>query len=219
MYDYNAFAAMPEHGAGVAGVFLAVYGVLMLASCGFSILSYVLQSLGSYTIAKRRGIRHPWLAWLPVGDAWIWGSIADQYQYVAKGRVKNRRKILLALNIVIGVLALMMIGMYVGTMVNLIVNAGQLEYMNDTMVMHTVFPPLLGMLLMVFPMVAMSITNTVFLYISLYDVFASCDPNNSTLYLVLSILLSVTRPFFLFACRNKDLGMPPRRPAFPTQPE
>ena len=49
-------------------------------------------------------------------------------------------------------------------------------------------------------------------YIALYKVYKSCTPKNATLYLVLSIVVSVTQPFFVFFSRNKDEGMPPAQP-------
>ena len=49
------------------------------------IATYVLSALGLYTIAKRRGLNHPWLAWIPVASAWIVGSLSDQYRYVVNG--------------------------------------------------------------------------------------------------------------------------------------
>ena len=73
--EFEAFEPML---IGVMIVFLVVYLLLLVAS----VTMYVLQSLGAYTVAKRRGIHHPWLAWLPIGNVWIWGSISDQYQYV-----------------------------------------------------------------------------------------------------------------------------------------
>ena len=57
-------------------------------------------------------------------------------------------------------------------------------------------------------------------FMALYDLYRSCDPENSVLFLVFSILFSVTMPFFIFACRKKDLGMPPRKqPAQPVIPQ
>ena len=64
---------------GVA-VFVIVYLVILLVALGFGMVWYVLQSLGLYTIAERRGIRNPWLAWVPVANMWVLGSISDQYQ-------------------------------------------------------------------------------------------------------------------------------------------
>jgi len=56
-----------------------------------------------------------------------------------------------------------------------------------------------------------SIAVTVITYIALYDLFTSCDPKNNLLYLLLSIFVSITMPIFIFVCRNKELGMPPRK--------
>ena len=58
----------------------------------------------------------------------------------------------------------------------------------------------------------MQIVAAVFRYIALYDLYQSCEPGNAVLYLLFSILLNVTLPFFVFACRDSDEGMPARQP-------
>ena len=63
------------------------------------IAAYVLLAMGLYTIANRRAIHHPWMAWVPVLNVWILGSVADQYRYVTKGQVRNSRKALIVLEI------------------------------------------------------------------------------------------------------------------------
>ena len=83
-------------GAGL-GALVVVYLVMMLFVAAWGIVSYVFTSLGFYSMAKRRGINNPWLAWIPVGNYWIAGSISDQYQQVAKGKDTRRRTILLIL--------------------------------------------------------------------------------------------------------------------------
>ena len=72
------------------------------------------------------------------------------------------------------------------------------------------FLDLLGVWLAL-PLAAVSVAYLVIRYMVLYDVYRSVDPNNSVLYLVLSILFNPTEPFFLFFNREKDLGMPPRK--------
>ena len=47
-------------------------------------------------------------------------------------------------------------------------------------------------------------------YIAMYDLYLSVNPANAVLFLVLSIFISITEPFFIFFNRNKDGGMPPR---------
>ena len=189
-------------GAGIAavGAVLVLVLVIGLICLGFSLLCYIFQSLGLYRIAKRRGIRNGWLAWLPIGNMWILGSIADQYRYVAKGQVKSRRKILLGLSIACmalsglsGVIAFG-IGLAAGMTGDMKAVAGMLA------------PLLAAVIIWVIAVVAM-----VFQYIACYDLYRSCDPDDSLLFLVLSILFPVAVPFFIFAMRNKDRGMPPRK--------
>ena len=71
-----------------------------------SVATYVLSALGLYTIASRREIRHPWMAWIPLLNVWLMGSLSDQYRYVVKGENKSRRKWLLILNLIKAVLLL-----------------------------------------------------------------------------------------------------------------
>ena len=73
------------------------------------IAAYILRSIGLYSIAKRRGIANPWLAWIPVAWVWVLGSISDQFRYVTKAQVKSKRKVLLITSIIYTVLALVMI--------------------------------------------------------------------------------------------------------------
>lgn len=210
-YDYGYGYGYAESAAeGVAGFMLVFFLVFYLLMLAVGVASYVLQSLGMYTIAKRRGIHHPWLSWVPVGNMWLLGSISDQYQYVAKGRVRNRRKVLLGLTIAMYAL---MILVYVSMIFTAISGAASASA-GEMMVGATIAIMLLACL----ALFVVAIIAVVFQYMALYDLFASCDPGNAVLYLVLSIVFGVVLPFFIFACRKKDLGMPPRKPVQPVQP-
>ena len=87
------------------------------------IATYVLSSLGLYTLASRRGIGNAWLSWVPVLNIWIIGSLSDQYQYVVKGKVKSKRKSLLILNIVNMLIALIMVGICIFMVVDLVTSS------------------------------------------------------------------------------------------------
>ena len=166
----------------------------------FGIAAYILTALAIYTISRRRGLRRPWLAWVPVVNCWLLGSISDQYQYVVKGENKSKRKWLIVLNVLKAILWLLLI-------ILAIVAVGML-IVDDTREMIGMVIALLGLIL---PFVAVTIASCVIRYMALYDVYRSLDPANAVLYLVLSILFSPTEPFFLFFNRDKDLGMPPRK--------
>ena len=57
----------------------------------------------------------------------------------------------------------------------------------------------------------LSLAMMIVYFITLNDIYNSCSARNGTVFLVLSILFSVLVPFFFFALRKKDGGMPPRR--------
>ena len=40
-----------------------------------SLAIYVFTALSLYTIAQRRGLHCPWLAWIPVANLWLMGSL------------------------------------------------------------------------------------------------------------------------------------------------
>ena len=203
-YDYGFEPGAGEAIGGALGALFGFFLVFYLLILAFGVVSYVLQSLGFYTIAKRRGIRNPWLSWLPVGNMWILGSISDQYQYVAKNRVRNRRKILMGLDI-----AMLVFGTFlsVSALISAFAEAAALD---DGEVL---FGATLGVVLIAYlVIIVISVVAVILQYMALYDLYVSCEPSNGVLYLVLSIFVTVAMPFFIFACRKKDLGMPPRKP-------
>ena len=176
----------------------------------FGIATYVLTSLGLYTVAQRRGLNRPWLAWIPVVNCWILGSLSDQYRYVVKGEVKSKRKVLLILNILMSVLSAAMIVVCIAMVVN-ITGSAMRGSISESRIMEMVLGPVVGIVGLSLPLAGIAIAFAVIRYMALYDIYRSMDPVNCVLFTVLSILFGVTEPFFLFFNRNKDLGMPPRR--------
>lgn len=179
----------------------------------FGIAAYILTALAMYTVSRRRGLRKPWLAWIPVLNYWLLGSISDQYQYVVKGENKNKRKWLLSLNIVKAVLISSV------TVLGVVTACGIIFSINDAEMMRAINGPLMAILGLALPLAAAAIALCVIRYMALYDVYRSLDPGNAVLYLVLSILFRPTEPFFLFFNREKELGMPPRKGQVNTPPE
>ena len=166
----------------------------------FSIAAYILTAMAIYTISRRRGLTNAWLAWIPVANVWLLGSLSDQYQYVVKGQDKTKRKWLLILNILKAALVIMVA-------ILAVVAAGSLIAGEPSEIMGLVVA-LLGLVL---PLCAVAIALCVIRYMALFDIYRSVDPGNAVLYLVLSILFGPTEPFFLFFNREKDQGMPPRK--------
>ena len=194
-------------------LFYLMYALVGLA---IGIASYVLRAIGVYTIAKRRGIKRPWMAWVPVVDQYMLGCVSDQYQYVVKGKNKSKRNVLLWLNIGMVLLSLGVIVSYVVLAVN--VAQAMMRGATENDLMQLAMSPAAGMLGMSLPMLILSIVTAVFRYMALYDLYTSCTPMNNVMFLVLSIVFNVTEPFFIFFSRNKDQGMPPRKTEATAEP-
>ena len=190
-YDELPITGMDEEIlATVMAILLGVLGVVLL----FAFVFWILSSLSLQAIARRRGIRNAWLAWIPVANEWILGSIADQYQHLIQGKITARRKLLVWLN--------------VGYAMLIIAN-GLVQGLTEAAA-HTeeqlMLWSLASMLISV-ARLAVSITALVFCHMSNYDLYRSCNPKNAVTFLVLGIIFPVAQPFFYLSCRKKDLGM------------
>lgn len=180
------------------------------------LLAYVFSSLAIYTIAQRREIGKAWMAWVPLLNLWILGSLSDQYRYVVKGEVKSKRKTLLILGIIKLIMGIAAVVMCIVAIVSAV--SASMRGAGDYAVMEMLMGRLTVALLVMLPVWVLSVVQLVIELVALYDVYSSCEPANSVLYLVLSIvpgISRITQPLFLFLCRNKDEGMPPRREPVP----
>ena len=175
------------------GIYLTILAVVLVCC----LVGWILRSMSLYSIAKRRGIRNPWLAWIPVGSNWILGSVADQYQHLVQGKITSRRKIMLILSAVSAVLYTVVYGLaFAQIFAELSMLRGEQAL---TAAAISSIPSLLG--------TVVGIVTLVFYHICNYDLYRSCRPNGATAFLVLGIIFPVCEPFFYLACRKNDLGM------------
>lgn len=207
MAEYYAAFLQQQMLSEVAYIAFWVGLVIAVVVGLWALAMYVLKSVGLYTIARRRGLKNPWMAWVPVLNDWLLGSISDQYRYVVKGQIRNRRIVLLMLVIVSTLVGWFGSGISAANASALgqMLEGGAVPY--SGMIIQTVG---VGLLVAMTSLV-IRIVLKVLRHMALYDVYTSCDPNNNVLYLVLGILFSFLTPIFLFANRNKEAGMPPRK--------
>ena len=172
---------------------LSIFGKLLTGGVAllFSIAIYVFTALSLYTVAKRRGIAAPWLAWVPVAGLWVLGSLSDRY--LTQGQIRHKR---ISLLVWTGASWVLTGGIVVGTIAAI---AG------------ASVGAILTVLCLALAVACAAIVYVVLYFMALYDVYASCDPQNAALYLVLSVFFRFLVPVFLFLSRNLEKGMPPRK--------
>ena len=219
-FDFSGFEIVSSEAQQFVG---AVAGVLIVAAILVvlvNIVLYVIKSLGLYTIAKRRGIACPWLAWLPVGCEWITASIADQYRKVTSGKATIRRFVVLVLAVIsigIGVVTTTTVGEKSDDLDALVEYTEEMgEYINEENaldIVTSVFEDLGDIMSDVFLLSSVAalvgFVSSVYWFVCAGDVYASCCPKNGTMMLVLSIFVPVLEPFFFFCNKEKDAGMIP----------
>lgn len=183
-----------------AAFYISYMATLYAILIGFAVVSYVLTGKSLSAIARRRGIEKPWLAWVPVGCDWLLGCISDQYRYVVHNQERDARSKLLRLSIA-------MVAMAVGVLLlaGVAIIMGVMEAAAEGVLVLTML-----MLLLTFAMLGVAVVYTIAYYKAYFDLFRSCDPKKSVVFLLVGIFVGYPLPFFVFACRNKDLGMPPR---------
>ena len=187
------------------GIYLTILAVVLVCC----LVGWIIRSLSLHSIAKRRGIRHAWLAWIPVGSHWILGCVADQYQHLVQGKVTSRRKIMLILGAVSMVLYTVAYGL---AFMQVFAGMGVLPVEQAvTAALAGAVPSMLS--------TVVGIVTLVFYHICNYDLYRSCRPNGATAFLVLGIIFAVCEPFFYLACRKKDLGMVVPQPEMPAYTE
>ena len=163
---------------------ITVYAVIVAAIGG---TAYVLRSLGLYRLAKNRGFDNAWLAWIPVGDVYIMGKLAELSPYVQR----KIPKLHIIMPIIYGAYLILCF------VPSAIMIAGPAIFGSSGLGFMSVAAIGVFALLMIFMLVI--VAALVFVYYHLFKVY---DPNNAVLYTVLSALsLSF---IFLFIIRNRE---------------
>lgn len=185
---------------GVAVGMVLFLVLLYLIILGVGLMAYILQSLGLQTIAKRRQINNPWLAWLPFGNYWIIGSIADDYDS-KNGKNYKWRKVLLTLSLV-------SIGAFIVVYIALLVFIFSMIAISETTGYSDELPvgaigPFVAIYI-IFIVVIMGMAALQFCsYICYFKLFESTVDNKALKYFLISLLVPFGMPVCLFLSRNK----------------
>ena len=176
--------------------------VLYLVLFAFLIATYVLQSLALHTLARRRGIANPWLAWLPFGNYWIIGSLARDYD--KQNNIQRRwDKTLLILAIIFSAGYILM---YVGLMVGGIIAAMNVNA--ATMTEEAAISMVLGVFAAFIPTMMVAAALQIINYICFFKIFESTVTEKALKYFLLTLFVPFAQPICLFLCRNKGYAHP-----------
>ena len=170
---------------------------LVLLNLIMNIIPFVLTAIGYFCIARRRKIKSAWIAFVPVVNLWVLGSISDHYQWRVNGTHRRFRIWLPAAAACMMVLVVLIVAGISAIPIDRFVD---FETGAGVLLLSFLFM-FEGLLCVGLLMAFMALRFAV-----LYDLYRSSLVKHSAIFLLLSIFAAVTEPFLIFYCRNKDHG-------------
>ena len=82
-YDYNV-PVYSDSGSEVLSVLIGIYLIILGGALLIMLVGYIFHSIGMYTIGKRMGKAHPWMAFVPFARDYFQGELAGPI------RLKNK---------------------------------------------------------------------------------------------------------------------------------
>jgi len=199
MFDYLAELGLPEE---VVSFFFTFFIGAIAVSAVIGIAIYLLESISVYKMAKSAEIKNPWLAFVPVANDWVFGTLAEKYK--KKNGTKSARFGII-LPVLEGIVLIESIALTIFTVISVKEITGYaLDAVNTSAEMAPEqFMSLIPVIILYFALIAVAIAYAVVFFIALWRVYSSFDKSNATLYIVLSVIFTISVPIILFIIRNR----------------
>lgn len=185
-------------------VILAIFPLLIALS--LSVASYIMTSYSFYTLAKRRNIKNPWLAWIPEAQYWTLGCLANAYD-CKNGYDRKWQTVLITLRIIIWAVTLLAMGILLILMLRMNMLYGTVDDFSMTSGIEDVALALYTILLAV-----AFVVNLLWAFmnaICVYKVFESTVPDRALRYILLYFLVPFAAPVCLVKCKDKGYSCDP----------
>ena len=199
MFDFLTELGLPEEAVSFFFTFF-IGAIAVSAVIGIAI--YLLESISVYKMAKSAEIKNPWLAFIPVANDWVFGTLAEKYK--KKNGTKSARFSII-LPVLEGIVLIETIALTIFTVISVKEITGYaLDAVNTSAEMAPEqFMSLIPVIILYFALMAVAIAYAVVFFIALWRVYSSFDKSNATLYIVLSIIFTISVPIILFIIRNR----------------
>lgn len=199
MFDYLTELGLPEEAVSFFFTFF-IGAIAVSAVIGIAI--YLLESISVYKMAKSAEIKNPWLAFIPVANDWVFGTLAEKYK--KKNGTKSARFGII-LPVLEGIVLIEAIALTIFTVISIKEITGYaLDAVNTSSEMAPEqFMSLIPVIILYFALMAVAIAYAVVFFIALWRVYSSFDKSNATIYIVLSVIFTISVPIILFIIRNR----------------
>lgn len=199
MFDYLTELGLPEE---VVSFFFTFFIGAIAVSAVIGIAIYLLESISVYKMAKSAEIKNPWLAFIPVANGWVYGTLAEKYK--KKNGTKSARFGII-LPVLEGIVLIETIALTIFTVISIKEITGYaLDAVNtSTEMVPEQFMSLIPVIILYFALMAVAFAYIIVFYVALWRIYSSFDKPNATLYIVLSVVFTIPVPIILFIIRNR----------------
>lgn len=207
MFDYLTELGLPEE---AVSFFITVFIGAIAVSAVIGIAIYLLESISVYKMAKSAEIKNPWLAFIPVADSWVFGTLAEKYKN-KNGNKSARFGIILP--VLEGIVLIESVALTIFTVISISKITGYaFDAVNTSAEMAPEqFMSLIPVIILYFALMAVAIAYAVVFFIALWRIYSAFDKSNATLYIVLSIIFTISVPIILFIIRNRKPEFDPHK--------
>lgn len=179
--------------SGTSGIVLSVViMVVYLAALGLGLAQYITFSLGLYDMARKRGIRYAWTAWLPLVGHWMLGAVVDHFA-AQRGGKRRWGKVMLSICVII-VAAYML---FFGVMFVAGLTTALLEYSDGQALATGV---IIGMVIGYVALIVACIAYMPCYAVCVYKIYEELMPEKAVKYLLLSFLVPLAVGICMLRC-------------------
>lgn len=175
-------------------VFILLFGLICV---GVGVAMYLLNGFALRRMAKSCGLRHPWLGFFPFANLYLMGQLAECNPRPGKKSWPWRHILLVGEIVVFAAMLVVYVWMF-GNMIS----AGVLDNPDSygAYDLYNLYASMAGALSI---MSILSMAYSVAVYIVYWKIYSLFAPDLAVVFLVLTILLSVS-PILLFVIRKRQ---------------
>ena len=190
--DYSMFGAIDAPEATLISTVLTVYAVSFVIALLVGIACYVMYGIALYRMAKRTGVEHGWLGFIPFANDWLLGRLSD----VGSSRRHSGARIL-GFEIATRCCAIGFIGTTVSLLVGLF-SSGLLDgTISDDAALSLLMPHLATFWILAVVTMVLAICTAVFQCMALYRIGVNFGSSGYGLALVLTAFFCQLATFII----------------------
>lgn len=188
---------------GGFSIILITYCIVLFFLSVFSLGLIIFQGFGMSAMCKGLNIKNRWMCYVPALNYISMGKIAEKYEK-RDGKKPAKFSFWLIALTVISIIALIGILVTVIIAMSSLATDANTAIEQNSLLEYESFLSFIPVVVAYLVTAAAQIAFNIFYYIALWRIFAIYDNKNATVYLVLSIFVSILVPIFIFMLRNKE---------------